>query len=148
MRKEYFLLPEDRAWLDARVNELEKVIQDMGPEFYDALNQSSESWHDNAPFDALRERQSVHAAELAKLKHIRLSSVPTMPRPKRGTVGVGSVISLDTQRRLGLAGHWTHRAGQVKDGLMIVSLESPIGKAVFGKKVGDMTPFGTINGIE
>lgn len=63
MQKELIILDEDKEWMRRRIAELEKQIRDLGTEFYDALNQSSETWHDNAPFDALRDRQSVLAAE-------------------------------------------------------------------------------------
>jgi len=42
MSLEFFILSEDLSWLDARIHELDKTIQDLGPEFYDVFNQSSE----------------------------------------------------------------------------------------------------------
>ena len=148
MRKEYFILPEDRIWLDTRIAELEQEIQALGPEFYDVFNQSSETWHDNAPFDALRERQDVLNAELSKLKQIRFASLPSIPKSKKDIVGVGSRVTLSTGRTLTLAGHWTHRAGHAHDDTTIVSIESPIGTAIFGKKLNSETPFGKIINIK
>ena len=59
MTKELVLLDEDREYARRRIAELQKEIQELGPEFYEVFNQSSETWHDNAPFDALRDRQSL-----------------------------------------------------------------------------------------
>jgi hypothetical protein len=49
MQKELIILDEDKAYARARIAELEQQIQALGPEFYEVFNQSSETWHDNAP---------------------------------------------------------------------------------------------------
>lgn len=147
MHKEYAILPIDRQWLDQRVDELEKIIQELGPDFYDVFNQSSETWHDNAPFDALRDKQSVLFAELTNLKRVRHANTIAIPTPKTGTVGIGSTVTLD-DRKILIAGHWTPHAGKRRDGVMIVSAESPIAKALLGKRVGHLSQYGTIAGIE
>ena len=46
------ILDEDRELAEVRMAELERLIQELGPEFHVALTQSSESWHDSALFDA------------------------------------------------------------------------------------------------
>lgn len=57
--KELIILDEDKKAARQRIAELEAEILSLGPEFYEVFNQSSETWHDNAPFDALRDRQSA-----------------------------------------------------------------------------------------
>jgi hypothetical protein len=57
-----YILEADKQWLNTRIEELEATIQALGPDFYDVFNQSSETWHDNAPFDALRDKQSGPSA--------------------------------------------------------------------------------------
>ena len=42
MKHEIYLLPEDRAYAIARIEELERQIQDLGPDFNDAFTQSSD----------------------------------------------------------------------------------------------------------
>jgi len=54
MSRQLIILDEDKKWAEARIAALDEEIQALGPEFYDVFNQSSETWHDNAPFDALR----------------------------------------------------------------------------------------------
>ena len=61
---EVYLLPEDRVAAEERIAELEGLIQDLGEDFRDAFTQSSETWHDNSPFEAVRDKQSMYAAEL------------------------------------------------------------------------------------
>lgn len=73
MAQELLILPEDLAYAVQRRHELERQIKALGPEFSDVFTQSSETWHDNAPFEAVRDKQSVLAAELA---HIKKSFMP------------------------------------------------------------------------
>lgn len=113
----------------------------MGPEFHIALNQSSETWHDNAPFDALRDRQSLLAAEMQNLKQIVFKATLQAPQPRAGVVGIGSVVEVvtegDKKNKYYVAGHWSPKAGKVnKDGATVISCASPIGQALLGKKSG------------
>ena len=143
MKKEYFILEDDKVWLNARIDELEKAIQDLGPDFYDVFNQSSETWHDNAPFDALRDKQSVLFAEYSKLKSIRSHIALQFPRAKKDTVNYGSTITIKG-KEFYIAGDWTPHAGTTLNNRTIVSAQSPLAQAILGKKAGDTTPFGTI----
>lgn len=148
MHKQYVILADDRLWLEKRIAELDKEISDLGPEFYDVFNQTSETWHDNAPFEALRDRQTVMAAERADLKNVLLHNTLPVPKLRKGSVGIGSVVELNDGRRVLIAGHWTHRAGKKLSGVLVVSCETPLAEAVLGKKIGTKTQFGTITAIE
>lgn len=144
MQKELVILDDDRQYARWRVEELEKAIQDLGPEFYEVFNQSSETWHDNAPFDALRDRQSVLAAELQQLRTVLRSSAISVPKPKKNTVGIGSTVTLESGKRYFVAGDWTPHAGQEKGGALVVSAGAPLAQAMLGKKVGDEVAAGKI----
>ena len=137
MNEELIILDEDKAYARRRVAELDKEIQELGPEFYEVFNQSSETWHDNAPFDALRDRQSLLDAERQKLRHILRHSVPAIPAKKKGHVGIGSIVTLESGRTYKVAGDWTPHAGQLLGGHIVVSRKSPLGEALIGKRVGD-----------
>lgn len=152
MKQDLIILEEDKQWARRRIAELEQAILDLGPEFYDVFNQSSETWHDNAPFDALRDRQSVLDAELQQLKTVLRSTSPTKLVRRRLAVGIGTVIELKDKKgilqRYKIAGHWTPHAGQIVDGTMIVSLGSPLAIELLGKKIGAATRFGDITSLE
>lgn len=45
MKDDVYLLPIDRQFAEARIVQLEQLIQDLGPDFNDAFSQSSETWH-------------------------------------------------------------------------------------------------------
>jgi hypothetical protein len=143
LTKEYFILENDKQWLTARINELEQTIQDLGPDFYEVFNQSSETWHDNAPFDALRDKQSVLFAEYSKLKILRRHTALGVPRTKKGFVNYGSTVIIKG-KKFYIAGDWTPHAGTVQDNVTIVSAQSPLAQGALGKQIGDITPFGKI----
>ncbi len=151
MKQEFIILEEDKAWARQRIAWLEQAILDLGPEFHDVFNQSSETWHDNAPFDALRDRQSVLDAELQQLKRIMRRSRPGVPPQPKTTVDIGSVVELTSvsgeTRHYKIAGDWTPHAGKLIDGLIVVSLQTPLATELLAKRVNDTTRFGTITSI-
>ncbi len=150
MTRELFVLDEDKTWARARVEELEGAIKELGPEFYEVFNQSSETWHDNAPFDALRDRQSVLDAELQQLRRVLRDSMPALPKEKKGIVGIGSTIVIERkgrEYRYFIAGDWTYRAGMAVDDVVIVSAKAPIAEVFTGRRVGASSVFGTLKEI-
>lgn len=108
---------------------LDKEIQDLGPEFYDVFNQSSETWHDNAPFDALRDRQSVLDAERQQLRRILQHALPAVPPQWPGRVGIGSIVEVADEngqrQRYFIAGDWTANAGKLRRGALVMSAKAP-----------------------
>ena len=144
MPQDVYLLPEDRDWAERRIVALTDEIQQLGPEFYDVFTQSSETWHDNAPFEAVRDRQSVLAAELHHLRTLIRHCTLMLPKKKRGTIGIGDTVILANGARYKIAGDWTHKAGHHSDGVTWVSRKTPVALAVLGKKLGDTVSFGQI----
>lgn len=136
MKKELVILDVDKAHARARIAELQKQIQDLGPEFYEVFNQSSETWHDNAPFDALRDHQSLLDAELQRLRALLRDSVISVPKPRRGVVGIGSKVRLQNGKVYFIAGDWTPFAGEVKNNAIVVSRGAPLALQLVDKKVG------------
>lgn len=148
MATELIILDEDRQWAVARITELDEEIQALGPEFYDVFNQSSETWHDNAPFDALRDRQSVLDAERQQLRRVLRESLPSVPKQPRGKIGIGSIVTLvnkkGVRQRYKIAGDWTPHAGQKQDEVIVISIQSPLAQQLLGKRPDDTTDFGVV----
>ena len=141
---EVYLLPEDRVAAEERIAELEGLIQDLGEDFRDAFTQSSETWHDNSPFEAVRDKQSMYAAELHQLRTLIRRSTLIPPKKKRDTAGIGSTVALSNGKRYEIAGDWTHKAGKHTDGVWWVSRSTPVATAVIGRKAGDAVTFGAV----
>lgn len=137
----YYILEEDKALARQRIADIEREILEMGPAFHEALNQTSETWHDNAPFDALREKQAVLAAELQTLKENLSKSAPALPAADTHKVGIGSKVKLEDKSKKPqhylLAGHWTFRLGEFIGRHMIISCQSPLGASLLGKQIGE-----------
>lgn len=139
----YYILEDDKNLARKRIEEIEREILELGPAFHEALNQTSETWHDNAPFDALREKQAVLAAELQSLKKVLSKSAPALPKSDGNRVGIGTVVKLEHNEKKShhhylLAGHWTFRLGELIDSAMIISCQSPLGASLLGKKIGEV----------
>lgn len=145
MVNEPYLLHEDRIAAEARIRELEILIQDLGEDFRDAFTQSSETWHDNSPFEAVRDKQSMYAAELDQLRTLIRTSTFVQPRKKRGTVGVGDTVGLDTGKLYKIAGDWTTHPGKHADGVWWVSRRAPLAQAMIGKRIGDKVIAGRVS---
>ena len=141
---EVYLLPEDRVAAEKRIATLEGLIQDLGEDFRDAFTQSSETWHDNSPFEAVRDKQSMYAAELHQLRTLIRTSTLVAPKKKRGTIGIGDTVTLSNGRQYKLAGSWTHKAGKHADGVYWVSSGTPVAQAVLGRRAGDEVAIGAI----
>ncbi|MGH7196617.1 MAG: GreA/GreB family elongation factor [Candidatus Saccharimonadales bacterium] len=134
-----YVLEADKAWARARIDQLEREILELGPEFHIALNQSTETWHDNAPFDALRDKQALLVAEQQSLKAILFKAHVSVPNPKANLIGIGSKVTVQSGAKIhtyAIVGHWSPRVGEVEDGAMVVSCVSPLAAALLGAKVG------------
>ena len=141
-----YILDEDKYAASMRISELEKEIQELGPEFHDVFNQSSETWHDNAPFDALRDRQSVLFAELQSLKMVLSKAAISIPKAKKNRIGIGDTVTVEDAvsgkiSTYFIAGDWTARTGRSIDNVIIISSRSPLAKALVGKTKGDSALF-------
>lgn len=141
MSQKLYILDEDKEWAKARIAELDQSIVDLGPEFNDVFNQSSETWHDNAPFDALRDRQSVLDAERQKLRQVLRDSLPSVPNAKPGVISIGSSVVLQDMRgytkHIKIAGDWTPFPGEIRDGILTISSGSPLANDLIGARSGD-----------
>ncbi len=143
-----FLLPRDRDYITNRIAEIDQQIADLGPEFYEAFNQSSETWHDNAPFEAVRDKQSNLSAEQQSLKQILQDSTLEQPTSVKDQAEAGKSLTIknlsdSSVKRYFMAGDWTAYAGekQPDSDATIISRRSPLGNAMLGRKVGDKFEF-------
>lgn len=130
------ILEEDFVLLNERIKILEKQMFDLGEDFNEAVNQSSETWHDNAPFDAVRDRQDLLQFELTKLRTIRAESVRLKPKPAK-RIQIGSKVTLTGPDKLLvlICGNWVGR--EEVEGHIAISCDSPMAQKLMGKRLGD-----------
>ncbi len=148
----YKLLDQDKAWIENRLEHLNKKIKDLGEEFNEVLNQSSETWHDNAPFDAVVDKQSLLYAEYSHLKYIILNSHRVIVSRSNLKVAIGKHISVELNGKVNkylIAGDWSHLTGKKDEtGAMVITCQTPIAKELIGKKINEVTKYGKIESIE
>ena len=104
------ILIEDALLVKARILEIEKHIFELGEEFNEAVNQSSETWHDNAPFDVVRDKQTLLSSERSKLIVV-LNTYQIVKAPKAAKLcKVGTYVKLShLDKHLYIGGDWTER---------------------------------------
>lgn len=135
-------MDDDKEYARQRIAQLEAEIVALGPEFYNAFNATSETYHDNAPFEVVRDKQTLLSTELQNLKYILRNSLPSIPKQKKGTIGVGTTVTIRNLKTKELstyliAGDWTYRAGHTENNSTIISKKSPLALLLLGKKPGD-----------
>lgn len=128
------ILQEDLLILQSRIADLERQLFELGEEFAEAVSQSSETWHDNAPFDAARDKQSLLQAEILLLRASQQEST-AYKRKRHKRIQPGSRVVLENGMKLLIGGVWVGR--EEADGYRVVSSQTPIALALLDKKLGD-----------
>lgn len=124
------ILIEDYELLKTRLEEISKELKDLAIEFKEALNQSTETWHDNAPWDDAKLRERVLLTEQAQLNRIFREAEVTKPN-NEDCIGKRYKLEYAGQYKLiYLAGDFTMRLGQKVDGHTIVTTSSPIAQQI------------------
>jgi transcription elongation factor GreA len=145
MKKQYNLTKEGAAELQS---ELDKHIAQRVV-IADRIKQARElgDLSENAEYQTAREEQDRLEARISELEHI-LQNVQIIKKTKsNGSVRLGSTVKLKARNKV----KEFQIVGTIEADPLIgkVSDESPIGKALMGKKVGDKaelkTPGETVN---
>ncbi len=124
------ILQEDLDLIRLRLKEIAKQLHLLADEFNIVLNQSSETWHDNAPWDDAKARERVLLAEQEYLqKALRTHSIHKVS--DNSPVGKNHKFKFNGKElKIHLAGDTSLRVGQEMDGYKIVTKLSPVGKAI------------------
>jgi transcription elongation GreA/GreB family factor len=140
------ILKIDLDWIDQRVIELDKLILNLSDEFREAFTQSSETWHDNAMFDNVREKQNVLSAEQQGLWSIRKRVYVVEPQVGNSEfVVIGSRLSLvsgEERLVLEIGGDYIAPSISSPETSRRISAASPIGLKLLGAAVGDELEIG------
>lgn len=132
MKKEFQLTKEGVAELQAELADLKAKLVDVIDAIRTARDQGDLS--ENAEYHAAKEEQERVDNRISEVSHI-LANAEVVKRTATGTVGIGNAVSV----KLGRKTVTYHIVDSVEaDPLESkISDESPIGKALLGKKVGD-----------
>lgn len=150
MKTDLLVLDCDKIAAQKRIDEIEAEIIALGPEFREAFTQTSETWHDNAPFEIVRDYQTLLATERYHLKQILNNCSISIPKQKNNIATIGMVVEIENQKnhktnKYIIVGDWTSKLGEKHEGATVVSLQSPIAQLMLNKKVNDIFEFNKSN---
>ena len=126
-------------FLTKRINELESAQKVALKDLKHALNYGSETWHDNDMYDTAKNKQNELNNEKKKIEQVlRSSKIISTPTKSKSVVVIGTVVLLRDQESdeiltLSIGGSEAYRMGD-----NWISLDSPLGKYIKGKKQGDV----------
>jgi predicted PilT family ATPase len=122
------ILKEDSQLIKVRLQEIKKELRVLADEFHRVLNQGSETWHDNAPWDEAKGREAILLAEQEELQRV-LNTHSVAKTSKNSPVGKEHTVKFNGKNvKIFLAGDYSVRAGQKINGHIVVTKDSPIAK--------------------
>ncbi len=141
IQKAYQITAEGKAELEKELEELKSRRGEVADKISDARDFGDLS--ENAEYDAAREEQGLLETRIAEIEDI-IANADIIKSNGKGVVGLGSVVEIKAGAK-----KFTYTiVGPVEanpiDGK--VSNESPIGMALYGKKVGDNVTITTPKG--
>ena len=138
MKDEIYFLKEDLEALDARVKELRDKLEETLKEGGESTRQSSETWHDNFPFEEAQGQFGLLAGQLQKLVDIRKKAKEADFPSDKNKVGIGSIVTIKNS----VTGKTkTFKIGSflvlADDSGKTISYDSPLARIIMGAKSGE-----------
>lgn len=124
------ILKEDSELAKERLKQITQELRHLAVEFNIVLNQSSETWHDNAPWDDAKAREAILLAEQEELEKVLKTHIV---REEPTKSGVGKNYHLEVRGKevkVYLAGDYSLRTGQTIKGYVVITKESPLAKQI------------------
>ncbi len=141
MKKQYQLTLEGKKELEAELEELKSRRGEIADKIAEARDFGDLS--ENAEYDAAREEQGLVETRIAEIEDI-ISNASIIKASHRNTIGLGSKVELKTGKKIVAYTIVGPVEADPIEGK--VSNESPIGMALFGKKVDDKVTIDTPKG--
>ena len=141
MKKQFQITAEGKQELEAELTQLKARRGDIADKIAEARDYGDLS--ENAEYDAAREEQGLVESRIAEIEDI-LMNAELIKGGSKTKVGLGSTVELKTGKKT-----VTYTVvGPVEANPLEgkISNESPIGEALFGKKVGDTVSITTPKG--
>ena len=98
MKRQPKFLPEDYNILLQKIAELEGKVSQAGQEMGAMTEQSSESYHDNAPYDIARQQFDNLAEELGQLIVVRNQAIVVDKPNSNKTVQIGHTVIIEDKK--------------------------------------------------
>ena len=141
MKKQFQITEDGKRELEAELETLKGRRGSIADKIAEARDYGDLS--ENAEYDAAREEQGLVESRIAEIEDILLNA-ELIKGGHKGKVGLGSVVELKTGKK---TVSYTVVGPVEADPLEgKISNESPIGAALFGKKVGESATINTPKG--
>ncbi len=130
--------------IDELINKEKEKLKSAVKDKAAAFQNDTNTWHDNAAYDTAIEKETGSILEINRLIDLKTSAEIISKHNNQNLVDIGDIVTVDMNDDLfdvKLTGKFLANS---KEGE--VTLNSPIGKAVYMKKIGDETTFITYNG--
>ena len=141
MKKQFQITAEGKTELEAELEQLKARRGDIADKIADARDYGDLS--ENAEYDAAREEQGLVESRIAEIEDI-LMNAELIKGGSKTKVGLGSTVELKTGKKT--VSYTVVGPVEANPLESKISNESPIGKALFGKKVGDTATITTPKG--
>ncbi|HBI25638.1 MAG: hypothetical protein UT41_C0001G0244 [Candidatus Wolfebacteria bacterium GW2011_GWC2_39_22] len=129
-----YFLEDDLKILESYIEETVVKLQETGAELRNAVTQSSETWHDNFPFENAQQQARLLEQRLQDLEHIRRNATIIAIPQTNAAVAIGHTV---TARDSETGEEKTFRIGShVTFTENTLSYASPLGALFLDKTVG------------
>ena len=141
MKKLFQITTEGKKELEAELDQLKARRGDIADKIAEARDYGDLS--ENAEYDAAREEQGLVESRIAEIEDI-LMNAELIKGGSKTKVGLGSTVELKTGKKTVSYTVVGPVEANPREGK--ISNESPIGEALFGKKIGDTATITTPKG--
>lgn len=141
MKKQFQITAEGKTELEAELEQLKARRGDIADKIAEARDYGDLS--ENAEYDAAREEQGLVESRIAEIEDI-LMNAELIKGGSKTKVGLGGTVELKTGKKT--VSYTVVGPVEANPLESKISNESPIGKALFGKKVGDTATITTPKG--
>ena len=134
----YLFLEEDFKDLCLKIDELTKKLAEIGQEMGESCRQSSETYHDNFPFEEGRRQQNMVSDRLNEFIRIKNQTKIVKPDIMQNFVSIGKVVIIQDQETMS---EETYKIGSYMIFKRLhgyVSYSAPLIKIIEGAKKGDV----------
>lgn len=145
------MLPFEYTLLTNKLSGYEEIQRELGARLAEAMSQSSETWHDNAPADAINADSTILYAQAIKVISTLRNAEICKYTPNHERVTLGSIIGIrhgveDAQSEYYMMTGVVRELGDdvvehLPSETIAVTFNSPLGAALFDKKIGDHTSY-------
>lgn len=137
----WLVTPQEFEALEKKLSVLLSRQQRRSSDMRDALSQSSETWHDNAPRDVLLDAAKVDTTLLRELTRNRATAILQEAETDEDRIGLMTRFGLENMDTEEIAYYqmtWVGNYLELSNG---ISHESPLGMLIFGKNFFDVITF-------